>query len=91
MTDAVPDELAALRKEIEALRTEVTRCLCTPITRAAHGLDAFRNHAADAVLAGELTRATEVLETQPRNRPVKDQCLPQCEQTLAVALQHLKT
>ena len=91
MTDAVPDELAALRKEIEALRTEVTRCLCTPINRAAHGLDAFRNHAADAVIAGELTRAKEVLETQARNCPAKDQCLPQFEKTLAVLLENLKT
>ncbi|MCZ9313214.1 MAG: winged helix-turn-helix domain-containing protein [Methanocorpusculum sp.] len=92
MEDALTAELAALRTEIETLRTEMRRCINTPESGNSSGtLDTFRKHAADAIIAGEMMRAKETLETQARNCPAKEQCLPQFEKTLSILLGSLKT
>ncbi|HJJ96969.1 MAG TPA: winged helix-turn-helix domain-containing protein [Methanocorpusculum sp.] len=92
MEDAWAAELAALRAEIEALRTEVGRCINVPESKNSSGtLDTFRKHAADAIIAGELARAKETLRAQAENCPAKEQCLPQFEKTLTALLGSLKT
>lgn len=92
MEDAWAAELAALRAEIEALRTEVGRCINVPESKNSSGtLDTFRKHAADAIIAGELARVKETLRAQAENCPAKEQCLPQFEKTLTALLGSLKT
>lgn len=92
MEDMQAAELAALRNEIEALRTEVSRCITSPAPKNTSGtLDAFREHAADAIIACERARAKETLEAQAKNCPAKEMCLPLFEKTLAVLLESLRT
>ncbi|HJK18383.1 MAG TPA: winged helix-turn-helix domain-containing protein [Methanocorpusculum sp.] len=92
MEEFLATELAALRKEIEALRAEINRCIGTETSQNTLGaLETFRKDTADAIIAGELARARETLETQAKNCPAKEQCLPQFEKTLAMLLNSLKS
>ena len=92
MEEFLATELAALRKEIEALRAEINRCIGTETSQNTLGaLETFRKDTADAIIAGELVRARETLETQAKNCPAKEQCLPQFEKTLAMLLNSLKS
>ena len=67
MEEFLATELAALRKEIEALRAEINRCIGTESSHYTLGaLETFRKDTSDALIAGEIARGRETLETQAK-------------------------
>ncbi len=92
MTDISPDEIAALRAEIQALRTELrchTERPAVPGRSAA--LDVFRKNCADAVITAELAGAKDALAAKAANCPYQEDCLPCLARTFALLLESLRT
>lgn len=92
MTDISPDEITALRTEIQALRTEL-RCHTdrSAVPERMTALDAFRKNCADAVITAELAGAKDALAAKAANCPHREDCLPCLARTFALLLESLRT
>ena len=92
MTDISPDEIAALRAEIQALRTELRCHTQRPaVPECAATLEVFRKNCADAVITAELAKSRAALTVKAENCPYKEDCLPCLARAFELLLDSLRT